>query len=155
MEHGFSSSAHGRTLGLDLAFLCYFFPSPQLKRISALERHVLPAVPKAHLCNTSEDSFSPPNCQPYAPTQSDEINITYRQARRITRRLKGPRSFLSSFWVCYKNNFGYKCLHSTNFISKPASFLSHPSESGKMPALTASSFLLLILKGQGLYLGFS
>lgn len=89
---------------------------------------------------TSEGSFSPPNCQPYASTQSDEINVTYKQARRITCRLKGPRSFLSSFWVCYKNNFGYKCLHSTDFISKPASFLSHPSESGKTHAQTASSF---------------
>ena len=46
----------------------------------------------------------------------DEINVTYKQARRITCRLKGPRSFLSSFWVCYKNNFGYKCIYIIIFI---------------------------------------
>lgn len=130
----------GRTLRLDLAFLGYSFPFPQLKRISAWGRHGLPAGPKAHLCNTSEDSSSPPNCQQYVPTQSDEVNIKYRQAWWITCRLKGPWSPLASFWVCYKNSFGYKCLHSTDFISKPASVLSHPNESGNAHAQTASPF---------------
>lgn len=30
---------------------------------------------KAHLCNSDEDSVLPPNCQQYAPTQSDKVNI--------------------------------------------------------------------------------
>lgn len=69
-------------------------------------------------------------------------------------RLKGPCSLLSSFSVCYKNNFGYKCLHSTDFILKPASSLSHPSGSVNCMLTQLSRLLLLILKGQGLYVGF-
>lgn len=62
----------------------------------------------------------------------DEVNIkiqiSYNQLC-ITCRLKSPWSLLSFFLTCYKNNFGYKCLHSTNFISKAASLLSHPNQS--------------------------
>lgn len=80
------------------------------------------------------------SCQ-HAPTQSDEVNIKTdndTQAWCVTCRLKGPQAFLSSFCICYKNNFitaynkilnNYKCLHSTNFTSKAASLLSHPNKS--------------------------
>lgn len=66
--------------------------------------------------------------------------LKYRQAWCIMCRLKGPRSLLSAFCVCYKNNFGYKCLHSTNFILNAASLLSHPNKTVNTHAQTA--FLL-------------
>lgn len=59
---------------------------------------------------------------------SIKIQINNSNQLCITYRLKGSWCLLS-FLACYKNNFGSKCLHSTNFILKEASLLSHPNKS--------------------------
>lgn len=57
-----------------------------------------------------------------------KIQISSSNQLCITCRLKGTWCLLS-FLACYKNNFGYKCLHSTDFMSKEASLLSHSNKS--------------------------
>lgn len=144
----------GRTLRLDSAFLSYSFPFPPLRRTSALERHVLPAVPKAHLCDTSENSF----------------------------RLLSTICFHSIWWNQYEiqtsmmgNNAGSK-VHSLfsppsgsvikiilviNVYAAPILFQNQLLYSAtqmnlEVRMLKPLPYLpLLILKGQGLYLRFS
>lgn len=59
----------------------------------------------------------------------EEVSIkTLRKQQSTTHHcgLKGPWCLPSL--ACYKNNSGYKCLRSTNFISEEASLLSHPNK---------------------------
>lgn len=151
MEHSFSSSAHGKTLGLGLAFSCYSFPSPQLKRLSALERLVLPAVPKARSVYQRGQLFA--SCQPCASTQSDEINVTNRQARQITCRLKGlfsPPSGSVIKIILVINVYTAPILFQNQLLSSATQVSLERRMRKQLPHL-----LRLILKGQGLYLRFS
>lgn len=85
-----------------------------------------------HICNTGSDIVCLINFSKRLSLNLDEVSIKIQiscsNQLHLTCRLKGPWSLLPFFLAHYKNNFGYKCLHSTNFISKAASLLSHPNK---------------------------
>lgn len=107
-----------------------------------------------HISNATEDSTCLLTVNKMLPLNLMKSVLKHRQAWCMTCRCKGPW-YLLSFWVCYKNNFGYKCLHSTDFTSKAASLPSNPNESVNTHAQTAFLISPVILKGQGLYLRFT
>lgn len=104
-------------------------------------RYVLYTVPVATLSVIlAMTEFCFINVNDMLSLNLDEVNIkaqiSYNQLC-ITCWLKNPQSLFSFFLTCYKNNFGYKCLHSTNFISRAASLLGHPNKSTCIHAQTA------------------
>lgn len=140
-----ATCGHRGSLGFDLAFFYYSFPFSPLKRISILEKicfihcacsniSVILALTACCLINANNR----------LSLYVDEVNIKIQRSCGhllcITFRLKGPWSRVSFFLACYKNNLGYKCLHSTNFISKAASLLSRPNKSTSTHAQIAFLF---------------
>lgn len=136
---------HRGSLGFDLAFFYYSFPFSPPKRISILEKirsircacsniSVILALSASCLINANNR----------LSLHVDEANIKIQRScchrLCITFRLKGPWSLVSFCLACYKNNLGYKCLHSTNFISKAASLLSRPNKSTSTHAQIAFLF---------------
>lgn len=140
-----ATCGHRGSLGFDLAFFYDSFPFSPLKRISILKKicsiHCACRDLSVILARTASCLINANN-RLFLHVEEDSIKIQRSCCHPwcMTLRLKCPRSLISSFLACYKNNLGYKCLHSTDFISKAASLLSRPNKSTSTHAQIAFLF---------------
>lgn len=76
-----SSSAHREAwVWIWLSCVTPFLPTTEKNLCFRKTCSTCCARREARLCNTSEHSFSPPNCQRYAPSPSDDDTVKHRQA---------------------------------------------------------------------------
>lgn len=126
-----ATCGHIGSLGFDLAFFYDSFPFSPLKRISIFKKicsiHCACRDLSVILARTASCLI---NANNRLLLHVEEVNIKIQRSccHRwcITLRLKCPRSLVSSFLACYKNNLGYKVSTQHRFYFKSSIFTQLP-----------------------------